>query len=75
MHPDFDGGFHSDIALIKLKKRVNFTKNVRPLCIKDVPQHVSAYLAFISLNNGYRMEEWNVSQLDGERQGQLIRHE
>jgi hypothetical protein len=35
-HPYFDGGFHYDIALIKMKSPVPITEQIMPICLQNI---------------------------------------
>ena len=38
VHPNFDGGYHADIALLRLKRNIQFTDYIRPICLRNFSQ-------------------------------------
>lgn len=49
-HRNFDSNtYNHDIALLKLRKTVEFTKNIRPVCLPTIDSDFAGELKLISL--------------------------
>ena len=53
VHPDFNkhfGAAYNDVAILKLKKGVEFTNNIRPICLPEAPSDEPDHLAAKSVS-------------------------